>query len=73
MPRPVKRSFTINNHRTSISLEEEFWVSLKVISKRERRAVAQLVQLIDNERPEDTGLSSAVRVWILQHYMKRTV
>ncbi len=73
MPRPVKRSFTINNHRTSISLEEEFWVSLKVISKRERRAVAQLVQLIDNERPEDTGLSSAVRVWILQHYINRAV
>lgn len=67
MPRPVKRSFTIGGHRTSISLEAPFWDALKEISRRERKSLAQLVQGVDASR-EDSGLSSAVRVWILVYY-----
>lgn len=67
MPRPVKRSFTIGGHRTSISLEAPFWEALKEIGKRERRSLAQLVQGIDAGR-DDSGLSSAVRIWILSYY-----
>ena len=67
MPRPVKRSFTIGRHRTSISLEAPFWDALKEIGKRERRSLAQLVQSIDAGR-DDSGLSSAVRIWILSYY-----
>jgi predicted DNA-binding ribbon-helix-helix protein len=67
MPRPVKRSFTIGGHRTSISLETPFWEALKEISRRERRSLAHLVQGIDAARDEG-GLSSAVRIWILDYY-----
>lgn len=67
MPRPVKRSFTIGGHRTSISLEAPFWEALKEIGKRERRSLAQLVQGVDASR-DDGGLSSAVRIWILSYY-----
>ena len=67
MCRPVKRSFTISGHRTSISLEAPFWEALKTIAAQERASVASVIGRIDETRGK-SGLSSAVRVWILQHY-----
>jgi len=67
MSRPVKRSFTIAGHRTSITLEQAFWVALKAIAADEGVSVAALIGRIDAARGK-SGLSSAVRVWILQHY-----
>ena len=67
MSRPVKRSFTIDGHRTSISLEAPFWHALKEVAKEQHTPVAQLVQSIDRDRGKG-GLSSAVRVWLLRHY-----
>ena len=64
MSRPVKRSFTIAGHRTSISLEASFWDALKTLAAEERVPVAQLIARIDQSR-DGGGLSSAVRVWIL--------
>jgi predicted DNA-binding ribbon-helix-helix protein len=62
--RPVKRSFSIRGHRTSISLEEPFWEALKEAATRERMSLAGLIARIDESRGR-AGLSSAVRVWIL--------
>lgn len=70
MSRPVKRSFTIAGHRTSISLEASFWDALKAVASEERVPVAQLISRIDKQRAEG-GLSSAVRVWILNRYRGR--
>ena len=67
MGRPVKRSFTIAGHRTSISLETEFWEALKAAAAAEGITVAKLIGRIDAERGSG-GLSSAVRIWVLQHY-----
>ena len=67
MSRPVKRSFTIAGHRTSISLETAFWEALKAAAAGEHVPVARLIGRIDAGRGSD-GLSSAVRVWVLQHY-----
>ena len=62
-----KRSVTIGNHRTSISIESEFWNELKVLSKRENISLNKLILKIDNEKPKDYGnLSSYIRVWVLQ-------
>ena len=58
-----KRSLTIHGHRTSISLEEPFWIALNDIAKARQQSVASLVQIIDKERVG--GLSSAIRVFIL--------
>ena len=58
-----KRSLTIHGHRTSISLEEPFWMALIDIAKARQQSVASLVQMIDKERIG--GLSSAIRVFIL--------
>jgi len=58
-----KRSLTIHGHRTSISLEEPFWLTLNDIAKARQQSVASLVQMIDKDRVG--GLSSAIRVFIL--------
>ena len=67
MSRPMKRSFTIAGHRTSISLEAAFWDALKEVAATERVPVARLIGRIDATRGAG-GLSSAVRVWVLQHF-----
>lgn len=64
--RPVKRSFSIRGHRTSISLEQPFWEALKDAASRERISLAALIARIDEQRGA-AGLSSAVRVWILDY------
>ncbi len=68
--RPVKRSFSIAGHRTSISLEQAFWTSLREIAAAERCSLAALVTTIDRDRG-DAGLSGAVRVFVLDYYRRR--
>jgi len=68
MRRPVKRSFSIRGHRTSISLEDEFWEALREAAHEERLSLAELVAIIDQGREGDTGLSGAIRVWLLARY-----
>jgi predicted DNA-binding ribbon-helix-helix protein len=68
--RPVKRSFSIGGHRTSISLEPPFWSALKEVAARERLPLAKLVGAIDKNRG-DSGLSSAVRIWLLKYFQAR--
>jgi predicted DNA-binding ribbon-helix-helix protein len=71
MSRPVKRSFNIAGHRTSISLEAPFWAALKDAAARERIPVVRLVARIDEHRG-GANLSSAVRVWLLSYYRSQT-
>ena len=59
-----KRSVRIAGHATSISLEAEFWQALGEIAASRGVSVAALVAAIDAER--GTGLSSAIRVFVLQ-------
>lgn len=63
--RPEKRSFSIQGHRTSVSLESAFWIALKDAAVEDGVTLAGLIKTIDKERG-DAGLSSAVRVWLLK-------
>jgi predicted DNA-binding ribbon-helix-helix protein len=65
MAKDLKRSLTIAGHRTSISLEPEFWAALSARAKTEGKSMAVLVGEIDGER-EDRNLSSAIRVYLLK-------
>lgn len=71
MTRPVKRSFSLKGHRTSISLEAPFWDALKEAATREGLSLAALVERIDAERA-NSGLSGAVRIWILDYYRRQS-
>jgi len=60
-----KRSLTIAGHRTSLSLEPEFWHALKTAAQAEHKSLAALVGEIDEAR-DGRNLSSAIRVWVLK-------
>lgn len=70
MTRPIKRSFSIGGHRTSISLEPPFWNALKEVAAKERIPLVRLVATIDEKRG-GAGLSSAVRIWLLSYFQER--
>ena len=63
-----KRSVLIAGHRTSVSLEPEFWVALKSIAARQGRSLNQVIAEIDAER--SGNLSSAVRVFVLRNVIR---
>ena len=60
----VKRSLSIQGHRTSISLEDEFWQALKSIATARSLSLAALVADIDRGR-SGNNLSSALRLHVL--------
>ncbi|WP_298835720.1 ribbon-helix-helix domain-containing protein [uncultured Roseobacter sp.] len=69
--RPVKRSVTLKGHRTSISLEDEFWQALRAIAVRQSKPLNALVSEIDVSRGAETGLASAIRVYVLRDLQTR--
>ncbi|CUH48363.1 MULTISPECIES: ribbon-helix-helix domain-containing protein [Ruegeria] len=69
--RPVKRSLTLKGHRTSVSLEDEFWQAFRTIAKEKNLPINALAAEIDVERDPDIGLASAIRVFILHWYQSK--
>jgi predicted DNA-binding ribbon-helix-helix protein len=67
MTQDLKRSLTISGHRTSLSLEPEFWDALRVASRQSGKSMAALVGEIDLTRGT-RNLSSAIRVWLLRRF-----
>lgn len=61
-----KHSATLHGHRTSFSLEEPFWLELKAIAASREMPLAALLSEIDDTRPPDSNLSSALRVYVLE-------
>ncbi|TDX33922.1 ribbon-helix-helix domain-containing protein [Rhodovulum visakhapatnamense] len=68
--RPVKRSLTLKGHRTSVSLEDEFWRALREIAAERGIAINALAAEIDESRGLDVGLASALRVHVLTHFRR---
>jgi predicted DNA-binding ribbon-helix-helix protein len=65
--RVVKRSIVIAGHKTSVSLEDEFWQGLKQIATDRELTLSDLVATIDTDRHQG-NLSSAIRLFVLDHY-----
>jgi len=63
----LKRSIVIAGHKTSVSLEDKFWDSLKEIAGERGMTLAELVATIDGNR-NHTNLSSAIRLFVLGVY-----
>ena len=66
--RPIKRSLTLRGHRTSVSLEEEFWRAFREIAEEKSIPINALAAEIDEARGVDSGLASAIRLYVLRHY-----
>ena len=66
----VKRSVVVAGHKTSVSLEEAFWSSMKEISSLRDMTVSELVGEIDKSR-EQGNLSSAIRLFVLDYFRSR--
>lgn len=63
----VKRSIVIAGHKTSVSLEDEFWSALKAIADKRLMNLSNLVTAIDGQR-QHGNLSSAIRLYVLDFY-----
>lgn len=61
----VKRSVSIRGHRTSFSVEQPFFHELHAIAAGRELPLAALIAAIDETRPRDTNLSSAIRLYVL--------
>jgi predicted DNA-binding ribbon-helix-helix protein len=61
-----KHSATLHGHRTSFSLEDEFWDELKRIAGDRQISIAGLIAEVDDGRASDSNLSSALRVYVLR-------
>jgi predicted DNA-binding ribbon-helix-helix protein len=66
----VKRSIVVAGHKTSVSLEEAFWNSMKEISSSRDMTLSDLVSEIDQGRKQG-NLSSAIRLYVLDYYRSR--
>jgi len=62
----IKKSITLKKHRTSLSLETEFWEALNKIAENENSSIQSLISKIDINRK--SSLASSTRVFILQYF-----
>lgn len=67
-----KRSIVISGRKTSVSLEDLFWESLRTIVEAEGKTIGVFIAEI-NEGREAVNLSSAIRVSILEHAQRRAI
>ena len=65
-----KRTITIDGHKTSVTLEDEFWYGLREIARRKNATLRFLITQIDDAR-ERNNLSSAIRVFVLNYFRAR--
>jgi predicted DNA-binding ribbon-helix-helix protein len=63
----LKRSIVIEGHKTSVSLEDEFWESFKEIANERGMTLAAMIGAIDGDR-KHANLSSAIRLFVLGAY-----
>ena len=66
----IKRSVVVAGKKTSVSLEDTFWLALKEIAAQTRTPLGQLLDTIANGR-DNANLSSAVRQYVMQHFYSR--
>jgi predicted DNA-binding ribbon-helix-helix protein len=67
----IKRSIVIIGHKTSVSLEDEFWNALKEIARNQRRTLSDIVGGLDAQRRQ-RNLSSAIRLFVLDQFRGQT-
>jgi predicted DNA-binding ribbon-helix-helix protein len=67
--RVAKRSIIIGSRKSSVSLEDAFWNALNEIASEEGLTASVLVTRINKDR-QHANLSSALRIYVLDHYRR---
>lgn len=70
--RPQKHSLSLSGHRTSVSLEPDFWTAFQEIALENGISINALAAEIDAARKGETGLATAIRLYVLKHYRGRS-
>ncbi|MCB1389093.1 MAG: ribbon-helix-helix domain-containing protein [Rhodobacteraceae bacterium] len=70
MTRPEKHSLTLKGHRTSVSLEPEFWAAFRAYARARNLGLNECAAQIDRDRG-DLGLASALRLAVLRDLQDR--
>jgi predicted DNA-binding ribbon-helix-helix protein len=63
----IKRSISMDGRKTSITLEDAFWSSLKEIAQDQGATLSEVVAKIDQTRHQG-NLSSAIRLFVLDRF-----
>lgn len=71
MSRPKKHSLTLGGHRTSVSLEDDFWQAFREIARAQGSGINELAAEIDAARGVETGLATAIRLHVLNYFRSR--
>jgi predicted DNA-binding ribbon-helix-helix protein len=66
----LKRSVVIAGHKTSLSLEDEFWNGLREIARGRGETLSHLVTEIKSNR-QHINLSSVIRLFVLGFYQEQ--
>jgi predicted DNA-binding ribbon-helix-helix protein len=64
----IKRSVMLDGHKTSVSMEDLFWLSLKNVAVERAMPLSKLIESINAGRGAGTNLSSAIRVYLLDRF-----
>jgi predicted DNA-binding ribbon-helix-helix protein len=68
----VKRSILIAGRKTGVSVEDAFWNGLKEIAADRSMTRSDLVTTINSKRKHN-NISSAIRLFVLDHYRRQAV
>lgn len=73
----IKRSFTLKGHRTSVSLEKEFWELLESYAQSKGLSLAAVVEYVDEGRFFEgvrvSCLASALRIFVVRQLMEENL
>lgn len=65
-----KRSLSIHGHRTSLSLEPEFWTVIDTAAQSANTSLAGFITELDDTRTDQDsayGLAAYLRLWVLRY------
>jgi len=65
-----KRSVRFDGRRTGVSVEAEFWDSLREIARERGMTLSNVISSINATRQHHVSLSSAIRVFVIRHYVE---
>jgi predicted DNA-binding ribbon-helix-helix protein len=62
-----KRTVVVGGRKTSVSLEDEFWETLRDIAQSQQMPLSAVLAAI-KDKYRQNSLSSAIRLFVLNHY-----